>query len=122
MSQTTTNPFVLTTPHQWSSLPIDPGKLIDGSPNPHIDHRYSDQSQQFHCGYWKSDVGTWSIHYTETEWCLLIQGRIELLSDSGFSLTVTAGQSFLIPQGFKGQWKTHEPCLKLYVIFEPTPQ
>jgi len=121
MTDPSRKPFVLTPPGAWSPSPIAPEKLLSGAPNPHIDHRYSDDRQQFHCGYWQSDVGRWKIHYTETEWCLLLSGQIELIDDEGFSLPVHAGQSFLIPSGFKGQWVTHEACVKLYVIYEPTP-
>jgi len=97
---------------------IDPARLESGSPIAHLDHRYSDQSGQFHVGRWGSTPGRWRIHYTEHEFCHLIEGRIRLVSEDGSVREFSAGDAFVIPAGFKGTWETLETCRKHYAIFE----
>jgi len=100
---------------------IDPTKMLAGQPSPMLDHRYSDATQQFHCGTWGSDPGRWRIHYTEHEFCYLLFGRVRLVCDTGAVREYQAGDAFVIPAGFSGTWETIESCRKHYALFEPKP-
>lgn len=43
-----------------------------------------------------------------------------IISDAqGVAVTVSAGESFVIPRGFSGTWEVVEPTRKIYVIYEP---
>jgi hypothetical protein len=103
-------------------LPVDPTKLLAGNPNAQVDHRYSDESQQFHCGTWGSEPGRWRIYYAEHEFCYLLLGRVRLVSDNGETSEYQVGDAFVIPAGFSGTWETLETCRKHYAIFEPKPE
>jgi hypothetical protein len=104
-----------------SNLPIDDAKLLAGNPQPTVDHRYSDDTEQFHCGMWGSAPGRWRIHYTEHEFCHLLFGRVQLVSDDGEVFEYQGGDAFVIPAGFSGTWETIESCRKHYALFEPKP-
>ena len=99
--------------------PFAPGKVLAGSPRATVDNRYSDPTQQFHCGIWTSTTGKWRIQYTENEFCHLLEGRVRLTADDGAAVEFSAGQAFVVPSGFAGTWETLEPARKYYAIFEP---
>lgn len=98
--------------------PFDPGKLLAGTPTATVDNRYSDPSQQFHCGIWASTPGKWRVSYTEHEFCHLLEGRVRLTASDGASVEFRAGDAFVVPAGFAGTWETIEPARKYYAIFE----
>ncbi|HXQ31036.1 MAG TPA: cupin domain-containing protein [Steroidobacteraceae bacterium] len=98
--------------------PIDPAKLIAGEPQPRVDNRYSDPSQQFHCGIWTSRPGKWRVSYAEHEFCHLLAGRVRLTGEDGSVAEFGAGDAFVVPAGFAGTWETLEAARKYYAIFE----
>ena len=71
--------------------PFDPARLLAGTPRATVDNRYSDPSQQFHCGSWASTPGRWKVNYTEHEFCYLLEGRVRLVSSDGVAETSTIG-------------------------------
>ena len=102
-----------------ADAPFDPAKLLSGAPRATVDNRYSDPSQQFHCGTWASTPGRWKVSYSEHEFCVLLQGRVVLTAEDGAVERFGPGDAFVIPAGFRGTWETVEPVRKLYVIYEP---
>ncbi len=98
--------------------PFEPAKLLDGAPRATVDNRYSDPSQQFHCGTWASTPGRWKVHYTEHEFCYLLSGRVRLVSSDGIAVEFGPGDAFVVPAGFSGTWETLESARKHYAIFE----
>jgi len=105
-------------PGQPVEVPFDAAKLIAGQPRATVDNRYSDPSQQFHCGIWSSTPGKWRVSYTEHEFCHLLEGRVRLTADGGAAREYRAGEAFVVPAGFAGTWETLEPTRKYYAIFE----
>ena len=101
-----------------TDAPFDPARVLSGAPRASVDNRYSDPSQQFHCGIWSSTPGKWRVTYTEHEFCQLIEGRVRLTADDGTAVEFRAGQAFVVPAGFAGTWETLEPVRKYYAIFE----
>jgi hypothetical protein len=49
----------------------------------------------------------------------LIEGLVRLTDESGHVETYKGGDTFLIPNGFKGVWENVEPVRKIYAIHEP---
>ena len=76
-------------------------------------------SQQFHVGFWACEPGRWAVHYTEHEYCQLLEGEARIHDGQGGQLHLKPGDQFVIPAGFVGEWETLVACRKLYVIFEP---
>lgn len=95
-------------------------KLRDGDPRQAVANTYSDPSGQFHCGIWEAEPATWTVNYSEHEYCEILAGRIRMIREDGADTReVTAGDRFVIPAGWRGTWQVLEAARKVYVIFEP---
>jgi uncharacterized cupin superfamily protein len=97
---------------------LAPEKLVSGNPKQSLWTHYADPSGKFFAGLWQSEVGKWRIAYTEEEYCQVLQGRSILTDALGNAVTVSAGESFVIPRGFVGTWEVLEPTRKIFVIYE----
>lgn len=96
----------------------DAARVLRGQPRVVAWNHYSDPSQQFFAGVWNATRGCWRIHYTEHEFCHLLEGRVVLTSAMGERWEFVGGDSFVVPAGFAGTWEVVEDCRKLYAIFE----
>src|ERR1700692_4114971 len=81
-------------------LPSD--KLISGNPRQCVWKHYTDASGKFFAGIWRSEVGKWRISYTEEEYCQILQGTSIIADTAGNAMTVSAGDSVIVPRGFVG--------------------
>lgn len=97
---------------------IDSEKLIEGNPKQSVWLSYSDPTEKFFVGTWASEVGKWKISYTEEEYCEILEGENVITNQDGSSLTVTAGDIFVVPSGFSGTWEVVKPTKKKFVIYE----
>lgn len=100
---------------------LPPEKLISGNPRQTVWMHYKDPSGRFFVGVWRSEPGRWRIAYTEEEFCQMLEGKSIVTRDDGHSVTVSAGESFVIPRGFVGTWEVVEPTTKRFVIYEAGP-
>lgn len=117
----TLNDWILLDRHEAAPTPLmpDPERIKAGNPAQTVWNHYSDPSQQFHVGFWSCEPGRWTIHYTEHEYCQLLEGDVVIHDSQGGQLALKPGDHFVIPAGFVGEWETLTPCRKVYVIFEP---
>ena len=92
--------------------------LVAGDPRQQIWNVLSSADGHFHVGEWASSVGAWRVNYTEYELCHLLTGAVRLTDEAGESKLYRAGDSFVIPSGFRGTWEVLEPCRKVYAIYE----
>lgn len=99
--------------------PVDSDRLLSGTPSQAIDNVYASADQAFQCGVWEGEVGAWQVRYTEHELCHMLAGRVRLTSEDGTAAEFAAGDSFVIPAGFRGIWEVIEPARKLYAVYEP---
>jgi uncharacterized cupin superfamily protein len=115
------NDWILLDQHPVSPTPLTPpsDRIRAGNPSQILWNHYSDPSQQFHVGFWACEPGRWVVHYTEHEYCQLLEGEARIHDGQGGQLHLKAGDQFVIPAGFVGEWETLISCRKLYVIFEP---
>ena len=93
-------------------------KLIAGNPRQCVWRHYSDASGKFFAGIWHSGIGKWRISYTEEEYCQILQGTSIIADNGGNAMTLSAGDSVVIPRVFVGTWEVVEPTQKIYVIYE----
>ena len=100
-------------------LPAD--KLIAGNPRQTVWRHDTDLSMRFVVGLWRSEVGKWHIAYTEEEFCHMLEGTSVITDSDGHAVTLTAGESFVVPSGFVGTWEVVEPTTKRFVIYEAAP-
>ncbi|TNJ34262.1 cupin domain-containing protein [Arenimonas terrae] len=94
-------------------------RLLAGDPRQGVANAYSDASGQFHAGVWAAEPATWRVHYTEHEYCEILEGRIRMRHEDGTVEEVGPGDRFVVPAGWIGTWEVLERARKVYVIFEP---
>ena len=108
------DPATATAEHYF--LPAE--KLLAGNPRQTLWMHYTDPTQKFCVGEWASDIGKWRIAYTEEEHCRMLEGTSVLTDTQGHAVTVTAGESFVVPRGFTGTWEVLVPTRKTFVLYE----
>jgi len=96
----------------------DEEKIIHGQPQQNLWNTYSSSDDKFHCGIWDSKAGRWKVHYTEHEFCHILEGSSTIIDADGNEREVNAGDQFIIPAGFEGEWQVDDYCKKVYVIYE----
>jgi len=94
-------------------------KLISGNPKQTTWVQHASADGRFSAGLWHSEVGKWSIRYTEQEYCRILEGVSLITAADGQAVTVRPGDEFVIPRGFVGTWDVLQPTLKRFVIYEP---
>lgn len=97
---------------------LSPEKRLVGNPKQTVWMHYTDPTEQFFVGVWRSEPGKWRIAYTEEEFCLMLEGRSIVTDEAGHAVTVATGESFVIPRGFVGTWEVVETTTKRFVIYE----
>jgi uncharacterized cupin superfamily protein len=97
----------------------DPGKCLKGQPMQRSWHHFTSSDEKFLAGLWEAEPGCWSVNYSENEFCQILAGRSVLRDADGRERLVEAGDSFVIPAGFTGQWEVLETTRKIYVIYQP---
>jgi uncharacterized cupin superfamily protein len=98
---------------------VAPEKRLAGNPKQIAWVQQASDDQRFSAGLWHSEVGKWSIRYTEDEYCRILEGCSIITAQDGQAVTVRSGDEFVIPRGFVGTWEVVEPTLKRFVIHEP---
>jgi uncharacterized protein len=102
------------------SAELTPGeKCIRGRPEQRTWNHFTADDGRFFAGIWEGDPGCIKIDYTENEFCRLLEGEVILRDANGAEVTLCAGEEFVIPAGFSGEWETVEKVRKLYVIYQP---
>lgn len=95
-------------------VPAD--KVVSGAPVTGLRTAHADDERGFYAGIWQSSIGAWRVDYTEDEVCVLLAGRVRLVSDAGLTQDFATGDAFLIQRGFAGVWETVEPVRKIFVL------
>ncbi|MDE2219067.1 MAG: cupin domain-containing protein [Gammaproteobacteria bacterium] len=95
-----------------------PANVLAGDPRQQVWNVLSSGDGRFHVGEWASGVGAWRVNYTEYELCHLLAGAVRLTDEHGAAHIYRAGDTFVIPGGFRGTWEVLEPCRKIYAIYE----
>lgn len=98
--------------------PIEAKRLLEGRPTQSFNTQFSNYTGNFHAGVWVSDPGAWRVHYTEDEFCLILEGEVELTDAQGGVRRFATGDAFVIPQGFSGTWRSIGNVRKYYAIYE----
>ena len=63
-------------------------------------NHYTDATEQFFAGIWQSSVGAKTVHYTDEEVCVILEGRVRLTDLNGNAKEFGAGSTFALPAGF----------------------
>lgn len=95
-----------------------PAKVLAGEPVKKWHDIFIDPTNQFCVGIWESGIGKWEINFIEDEFIAIIAGKITLTDEHGHAESFGAGDTLVVPKGFKGTWETVEPVKKWYAAFE----
>lgn len=69
-------------------------------------------------GVWESTPGAYRSIKGETwEFCSILQGVSEITEDGGDTVTIRAGDTFIMKPGFTGVWRVLETTRKLWVSY-----
>ena len=101
---------------QWTTAAE---KCLRGQPLQRSWNQFTSTDEKFFSGFWEAEPGCWSISYTENEYCHILAGRSLLRDEQGREQVLQAGDQFIIPAGFCGQWEVLETTRKIYVIYQP---
>lgn len=93
-------------------------KCVSGRPLQRTWNHYASADGKFFSGTWEAEPGCWKISYTEHEFCRILSGRSVLRDADGNRFELEAGDSFVIPAGFSGEWEVVETTRKLYAIYD----
>jgi uncharacterized cupin superfamily protein len=67
-------------------------------------------------GFWTGAPGKVTLNpWPYTEVCSILSGRVAVRDRQGGQVEFGAGQAFMVPKGFVGDWITLEPASKLFV-------
>lgn len=77
---------------------------------------YASGNGAFRTGFWSSQPVRRDVNYVMDEICFILEGKVELTDASGHAEIYVAGDTFVIPAGFKGVWETVEPTRKFFAI------
>jgi uncharacterized cupin superfamily protein len=97
-----------------------PERLVRGNPQRTTWNHYTNNSGEVFAGVWACEAGSWRIEMsaTEDEFFVVTQGRCRLIDEAGIAVEAKAGESLVIPAGFKGVFDVLEPMQKHYMIVE----
>ena len=93
-------------------------KCVRGQPLQRTWHHFTSRDEKFFAGIWEAEAGCWKVSYTENEFCQILEGHSILRDSVGNERTLQAGDNFVIPAGFSGEWEVIETTRKMYVIYE----
>jgi uncharacterized cupin superfamily protein len=97
----------------------DAKRVLGGSGVARLWNAFSDPSGRFHAGHWQAEPGALRVTYTETELCVLIEGRVRLTDAGGAAVEYGPGEAFVIAAGFEGVWESIGRVTKIYAILMP---
>lgn len=101
-----------------------------------LNNLYTDPTTgRFSTGVWSSTPGEWTFEQGNAEeFCYILEGKVQLVSAvAPVTTTATAtatgarmhtfvkGDTFVIPRGFKGTWRTVETVKKFYATYDAPP-
>lgn len=95
-------------------------RRIRGNPIRTTRNHFTNDSGEVYSGVWSSEAGSWRIEMgeREDEFFFITEGRCRLTDEAGIAAEAGAGESLVIPAGFKGVFDVLAPMTKHYVIVE----
>ena len=64
---------------------------------------------------WSCDKSEFPWEYSEQETCYLIEGQVDVTSESGEKVSIGAGDYIIFPQGLKCTWNVHQGIYKHFI-------
>ncbi len=97
-----------------------PDRVVEGDPQHVTVSHFKSADGGLLAGTWTSTPGKWHAFSDRDEFCYIISGHCQLISENGDVQDFHTGDAFLIPNGFRGYWNVIETTTKHYVIRDYT--
>ncbi|MGB5344774.1 MAG: cupin domain-containing protein [Woeseia sp.] len=104
---------------ELNEYPTPADKCIKGQPTQRTWNHFASADEAFFAGIWEAEPGSWKVSYTEVEFCQILSGSSVLRHADCQEFRLQAGDNFVIPAGFSGEWEVLETTRKIYAIYEP---
>jgi uncharacterized cupin superfamily protein len=99
---------------------VTPETLREGDPAEHHTVHLSTEDSKFSVGSWRAQPYAEFIEsYPGDEFTHVIEGTVVLTGDDGVANTFTAGDSYTLRRGWRGEFRVTEPLLKQFAIYVP---
>lgn len=110
-------------PHETSERRLAdlPGRVVAGDPHHVTRLRHTSPDGTCLAGTWTSTPGKWHAFTDRDEFCFIVSGHVRLIAEDGHAQEFRTGDSFLIPNGFRGYWQVLETTTKHFVIRDYAP-
>ena len=93
------------------------GDTISGAPKQFVELMYSGQNDTLKSGIWESSAGVFRASYDGiVEFCHILEGGAVITSSDGQSVTVKAGDGFILDQGLQTEWTVETFVKKHFFI------
>lgn len=93
-----------------------PDRVVEGDPHHVTKLQYRSPDGSLIAGTWTSTPGKWHAFSDRDEFCQILSGHVQLISEEGVVQEFNQGDAFLIPNGFRGYWNVIETTTKHFVI------
>jgi uncharacterized protein len=94
----------------------NPDRIVEGNPVASVRSFFESADERISIGSWTCEPGRWRVQYDETEYCRILEGTGEVIAHDGQVLAIEPGSEFVIPSGFRGEWRVITTITKRYVI------
>ena len=102
-----------------SSL-VDPADFIVADPRETVHTPFTNSQGNVTAGVWECSPCKEEIQrYGVDELCAVLSGSVTITNADGHAETFGPGDSFVMPQDFKGTWHITETLRKFWMIVEP---
>lgn len=114
---------VATTPREEATLEpvqfVDPSTVTDGIPAERGAVQFTSADDKILIGTWAAEPFAGRVdNAPATEYASLLRGVVRLTSDDGEVREFRAGDSFVTPAGWSGEYRVVESVLKQFVIVQ----
>jgi uncharacterized cupin superfamily protein len=96
-----------------------PERLMQGAPTFKTWTLNESADGKTFAGIWEATPGAWRVVYDEWEYCAILSGVSELVSDGEAPRRLQGGDHIVIEPGFVGIWRVIETTRKTFVVRLP---
>ncbi len=90
---------------------------ISGNPEQFVELMYLGQGETMKSGIWECHAGTFKASYDGiVEFCHILEGSAVINASDGQSVTVTAGDAFVLDEGLQAEWTVDKFIKKHFFI------
>jgi len=99
---------------------IDADTVVDGTADERGHLFFTNTTGNVNAGVWECAPCTERVRdYPFDQCCFVLEGSLTITDENGHSETFGAGDAFIIPRGFNGDWQMTEQYKNFFITVEP---